>query len=410
MKIATAPTNQNSLMRKSMVLVMGFLAFHHFASAQTAQVPAPEPQSYFSNTLFLALLAIIALLLLVIKVMAQVVNAAAKNKIDEEKRKKSNATGLGILLALISLSAFSGSLFAQTATAVVPAAEDPSYMGLDPYAFWVMSSIILLELVVVLKLYSVTMELLGVAERKRRIAEENAKLGIKEVSLLDKMNASVTIEHEADVMMDHDYDGIKELDNDLPPWWKYGFYLTIIWAFLYLINFHVTKTGKLQLAEYEEQMAQAKHDLEEYKKKASNLVDENTVTLDQSAEVLAAGKNTFLDNCAACHGKNAEGGVGPNLTDDYWLHGGSIKNIFKTIKFGWPEKGMKSWEQDLGAKQIFEVANYVKSLKGSNPANPKDKQGDFYTEEGAAPAGDSTAVASDSLKVIADSVKVNQNK
>jgi cytochrome c oxidase cbb3-type subunit 3 len=116
---------------------------------------------------------------------------------------------------------------------------------------------------------------------------------------------------------------------------------------------------------------------------------------------LASGKTIFMDNCAACHGRAGEGGVGPNLTDDYWLHQGGIKDIFKTIKYGWPEKGMKSWQQDLGAKQIHEISSYIKSLHGTNPANAKEKQGELYKE----------TIGNDSIQVVpADSMQLVKEK
>ena len=105
-----------------------------------------------------------------------------------------------------------------------------------------------------------------------------------------------------------------------------------------------------------------------------------------------------MANCIACHGKDGEGTIGPNLVDDYWLHKGGIKDIFKTIKYGYPEKGMKSWQQDLPAKSINEVASYIKSLRGTNPPNAKEKQGDLYTEENL---NDSTkTIVKDSTEVV----------
>ena len=136
--------------------------------------------------------------------------------------------------------------------------------------------------------------------------------------------------------------------------------------------------------------------MQEYLKKKGDAVDENTVTLLTSAEDLAAGKAIFTDpsKCPACH--TPEGGgnaVGPNLTDDYWIYGGSVKNIFKTIKYG-TSKGMRSWKDDLSAKQMAQVASYVKSLKGTKPANPREPQGELYQEEAAPakPAADSASV------------------
>jgi cytochrome c oxidase cbb3-type subunit 3 len=249
--------------------------------------------------------------------------------------------------------------------------------------FFSLLTIICFELFVAWRLYVVAMQQLGVAERRKLAAQTKKKEKFIRPSLIDKMNASVAIENEEDIMMDHDYDGIKELDNNLPPWWIYGFYFTIIFAVVYLFHFHVTHTGKLQLAEYNEQIEQGKRDVEAYRKKAANLVDENNATVLTDGGSLSAGKATFSTNCAACHGEKGEGGVGPNLTDDYWIHQGDIKDIFKTIKYGYAEKGMKSWEQDLGARQIHEVASYIKSLRGTNPANAKEKEGELYVEKGA---------------------------
>ncbi|MEI6184276.1 MAG: c-type cytochrome, partial [Bacteroidota bacterium] len=141
---------------------------------------------------------------------------------------------------------------------------------------------------------------------------------------------------------------------------------------------------------------------EEYLKKSANNVDENTVVYLSSPADHEAGKAIFTTICAACHLADGGGSVGPNLTDNYWIHGGGIKDIFKTIKCGYPDKGMKSWKDDYTPSQIAQLASYVKSIKGSNPVNPKAPQGTLYVEETAksdtaktaAPAkADSTAKA-----------------
>ena len=163
----------------------------------------------------------------------------------------------------------------------------------------------------------------------------------------------------------------------------------------------------MQGKEYEKEMAKAKLEVEEYMKNSANNVDENSVKLLTETSDIAAGKDVFKANCAACHGQLGEGTVGPNFTDEYWIHGGSIQDIFKSIKYGWVEKGMKSWKEDLSPIQIAQVASYIKSLKGTNPPNGKAPQGDLYTESGVAPISDSTAVAGDSLniQIKADSLK-----
>lgn len=180
---------------------------------------------------------------------------------------------------------------------------------------------------------------------------------------------------EKELLIEHDYDGIQELDNPTPAWFMYLFYGTIIFAAGYLLNYHVFGTGQLQYAEYKTEMADADAAKKIYLSKQANRVDENTVKLSTDAAVLTSGKTIFMQNCKPCHGEHAEGNVGPNLTDDYWLHGSKINDLFKTIKYGVPGKGMPTWEKQLSPSQIADVANYVKSLHGTNPPNPKAPQG-----------------------------------
>jgi cytochrome c oxidase cbb3-type subunit 3 len=200
---------------------------------------------------------------------------------------------------------------------------------------------------------------------------------------------AVPVEKEEDILLDHDYDGIKELDNSLPPWWKYGFYFTIAVAVLYMLRFHVWKTGPNPQQEYDQEMRVAAAQIEEYRKKAGDMVDEKTVTM-ADATGIEEGNKIFHSNCFACHGANGEGGVGPNLTDNYWLHGGTINDIFKVIKFGVPEKGMQAWEKTYSPTQIKNLASYIKTLVGTNPPNAKAPQGDLFQE------AESTTVKKDS--------------
>lgn len=199
---------------------------------------------------------------------------------------------------------------------------------------------------------------------------------------------AIPIEKEADHLLDHDYDGIQELDNSLPPWWKYGFYFTIVFAVFYIMRYHVWRTGPDPEQEYNTEMAIATKQIEEYRKKAGDMVDEKTVTL-ADAKGIAEGAKIYGTTCLACHGAKGEGGVGPNLTDQYWLHGGSINDVFKTIKYGVPEKGMQAWEKTYSPGEIKNIASYIKSLAGTNPPNGKAPQGDAYEEKTATPAKDS---------------------
>lgn len=198
-------------------------------------------------------------------------------------------------------------------------------------------------------------------------------------TLYDKLSGLKPLENEKDVELHHEYDGIRELDNSLPPWWLYLFYITIIWAFGYLIYYHVGGWGHDQAKEYVVAMEEAEVQKAEFLALQGEKVDENSVTLLTSEADLAEGKEIFLANCIACHGSLGEGNaVGPNLTDKYWIHGGSIKQVFSTIKYGVQEKGMQSWQTQLRPIVIQKVASYIMSLQDSNPPNAKAPQGDLY--------------------------------
>lgn len=216
----------------------------------------------------------------------------------------------------------------------------------------------------------------------------------------DNFNKAVPIEKEKDLLLDHNYDGIQELDNSLPPWWKYGFYLTIVVAVIYLYRYHVSHDGLSQAEEYTVEMQKGEEEKAAYLAHSANNVDENTVKLLTDPASIMAGHDIFVKTCAPCHVADGGGNVGPNLTDDYWLHGGGIKDVFKSIKYGWQDKGMKSWKDDFSPKQIEELASFVKSLKGTHPAVPKAPQGELYIEATQVGQGaDSTRIKVDSTKV-----------
>ncbi|MEH6308513.1 cbb3-type cytochrome c oxidase N-terminal domain-containing protein [Olivibacter sp. CPCC 100613] len=185
------------------------------------------------------------------------------------------------------------------------------------------------------------------------------------------------LSEEEDLVIDHAYDDIRELDNPTPAWFMGLFYATMVFGVVYLSVYHVFGWGMNQDDEYKKEMRVAEQERKAYLASQVDNVDENSVEVDKSPEVLAEGKAIFDQNCIACHGAVGEGGIGPNLTDNYWLHGASIKDVFKTIKRGVPDKGMIAWEQQLSPSKIAQVANYILSLQGTNPPNAKAPQGDL---------------------------------
>lgn len=357
------------------------------AYAQNA-ASKPETNSYaaFSNPLFIGLLSIIVLLMVIIVVLASVL----KNVAFATKEMNINGKKTLSVLILLALMSSSQTVMAQETTTAVAVS---GYMGLSSSLFYSLLAVIAFEILIICILIN-SIQLMIKPEIEKMVTAKTVKI---EPTFLEKLNASVSLEKEADILMDHNYDGIEELDNDLPPWWKYGFYATIIFSFIYLIHYHVTSTGDLQTAEYDKSVEAAKIEKEEYAKLSANNVDETTVIMLEDKAKIAEGETIYKGACSPCHGGSGEGNqIGPNLTDDYWLHGGSVKDIFKTIKYGYPDKGMQSWQAQYSPTEIQMLASYIKSIRGTNPPNAKEKQGDLYVEEGTVPVTNNDSSATDS--------------
>ena len=266
------------------------------------------------------------------------------------------------------------------------------------WLFYVIAAFVLVVAVVVIlvALYTVRVINLLTAQAEQ---ERARRMGIAYVPrpswwqrFSEQVNASVPLEQEKSIEMDHNYDGIKELDNHLPPWWKWLFYATIIWSAAYLIIYHISNSLPLSEAEYETEVLNAEEQMRKLKAmQPVTAVDENSLVFSvDSVALIASGERVYQEtNCGSCH-RNDGGGnaIGPNLTDAYWLHGGAIKDVFNTIKNGVVEKGMPAWGKSLSPQQVRDVTYFVLSLQGSNPANAKSPQGVIYQEE----------VASDSIK------------
>ncbi len=195
------------------------------------------------------------------------------------------------------------------------------------------------------------------------------------------LTKTVPVEKEEEfILADHNYDGIREMDARIPPWFMGLFYATVIFSIWYMLHYHVLKIGPLQEEEYAQEVRIAEIQRAELVRSGA-MINEETVTLLTEPALLDAGKQIFITNCAACHAADGGGIIGPNLTDEYWVHGGGIKNVFKVVKYGVVDKGMVPWQSLLNPKQIQEVSSYVISLKGTSPANPKKAEGELWTEQ-----------------------------
>jgi cytochrome c oxidase cbb3-type subunit 3 len=198
-----------------------------------------------------------------------------------------------------------------------------------------------------------------------------------------KLLGQKPVEEEHEIILDHNYDGIKELDNSLPPWWLYGFYASIIFGAIYLLRYHVFN-GDTQFDELETEYAEAKIAIENYKKNAKDLVDINTVEILTELSDLKAGQAIFETNCVACHKADGGGGIGPNLTDNYWISGGGIKDVFRTVSEGGRDgKGMIAWKTMLKPSEMAQVSSYVLQFQGTTPAEPKAPEGDLWVNPNA---------------------------
>jgi cytochrome c oxidase cbb3-type subunit 3 len=341
---------------------------------------APK-RSVFDNPMAIVLVTIIIVLLLVIALLGYVLTGAAQfhMKRVEEEKKNPLLTKL-FLLAVCCTAGFSAS--AQEATDAAAVVKDDTIAGLSGTTFYLLASVIGLELIVIFSMAFFLKRLLA-KEKPIEVAEPVEEKESSWKKLWERMNQFRSLKEEAAIELDHNYDGIRELDNKLPPWWLYGFYLTILFAVIYLWRFEVAHTAPSSEEEYTTSVKNAEIEKEAYLAKSASKVDENSIKmLDESG--VAAGKTLFTATCAACHAADGGGTVGPNLTDDYWLHGGSLKDIFKTIKYGVPEKGMKSWKDDFSPVQVAQLTSFIKSIKGNKVAVAKEPQGDVYKEAEAA--------------------------
>jgi cytochrome c oxidase cbb3-type subunit 3 len=348
--------------------------------------------SFWSNGPVMLMLLSIIILLIVIIIIGKIVSAIVMNDTNEtwKKLKENKKIGMVILLLLSTLSGNAQDA-AMTSTEV-PAASTGLMFGMDSTLFWVMLFVLVFEFLVLMVLsYILYIYLL-----KKGLVQPIASKLPKWLQFNAMLGNDVPLEKDAEMLTVHDYDGIQELDNGMPPMLKYIFIMTVIAAFAYWINYHVLEASPLMIEEYENELVQAAIDKEAYLKKAGNAIDEKTVVLSNDATVLAAGEKIYIQNCVACHGDKGQGGVGPNFTDNYWIHGGDIKNLFTTIKYGVPAKGMRSWQSEIKPGDIQAVSSFILTkLVGTNVAGGKEPQGVLYD-----PAANAATISNDSTAVV----------
>lgn len=302
------------------------------------------------------------------------------------------------LVLLMSGLPIAISSFAQDAAAQKSFAADPINHPMFP-AYVVLSLLIIsIFLAVFVCIYALKIvTLLNVQIRQ----EKAHRLGIDYVPtpgwwarFTQKINASVPVEQEKDIELDHSFDGIKELDNHLPPWWKWLFYGTIGWGAVYLVLFHFSNSLPSSQEEYHNEilLAEQQANIRKANQPAGEEIDESKLEFTNDLAIIEKGKNVFASNpCSSCHRVDGGGNtIGPNLTDEYWLHGGDVKSVFHTIQNGVIEKGMPAWGKALSPQDIRDVSFYILSLQGSNPANAKSPQGELFKQKPAGVMIDST--------------------
>ena len=324
-----------------------------------------------SLTIFFAFF--IALIWWVIKVDRGYIKKMKQMPLDKDGEQKSSSLVQKVLMVLALLTVPHWG-FSQTQSNV------PDQ---ETVILWILILVILIA-ILVLMVAIYTLNVLQLALRKPEESVSVSREGWWQ-KFWDRINDRVPPEKERDILLDHNYDGIRELDNHLPPWWTALFYFTIVTGIIYMLVYHVFESAPLPGELYEREVAAAQAARAERlaaESEETGAIDESTVAFDDTPTMLQNGQQIYNMQCASCHRDDGGGSIGPNLTDAYWIHGGSMQDIFKTIKYGVPQKGMISWEPLLSPVQMRDVSSYIITLVGTEPANPKAPQGDLY-EEGA---------------------------
>lgn len=307
---------------------------------------------------------LIAILMMAGSIRLMIKSDYFKKKLIEKENGSSNITTIIVLLVVSSLMTTNS--FGFTFNQPGEATEGQPWLLIENSDLYFLAVIDILLLGVVFYLRSMFNEFMRMIKKPVvEVPQEKITTKINAV-----LNDFVPIEEEHKILLHHEYDGIRELDNNLPPWWLWGFYATIVFAIIYIFNYHILGTSDLQIAEYEKDMAQKKIEVEAYLKKMALNVDETSATLMEDASDLNAGQSLFETNCATCHLVDGTGKIGPNLTDAYWIYGNDVKDLFKTIKYG-TSNGMPEHNSKLNPVQIQQVASFVLHFKPKDGKEPE---------------------------------------
>ncbi len=331
------------------------------AAPVAQEIPMYEKFGLTSTELFILMVSFTILLVIVVVSISSSTSKIA----DYTAKNKSKINGKGLLLIL-------GLMVAPSAFSAEPLERPTFEIPFTDTAFWIVLSFDIILIMIILYMVGIMNGLLYAIYPKK---PRKSIWKRWQKSLVD----ATPIESEASILMDHDYDGIKELDNNLPPWWKYGFYVTIVWAVGYLAYYHLLG-GVLQEEEYLIEMAEGEAAVAQYKLDHPELVTADNVEQLTDAQSISKGRSIFTEFCVTCHMEGGAGGAGPNLTDNYWIYGGDIKGVFKTISEG-ADNGMKAWNTQLNGLEIQAVASYVMQLDPILPPLGQEPKGDNFIEK-----------------------------
>ena len=307
--------------------------------------------------------AMIALLLAIVMVASSIISFVKsdyfREKLKAKEAKNNNSLmAIALLFAAFGWTAFTNQSYALSFSAPGSSEEPVVWLLVEKADLYVLAAINLMLVGVLFYLKRLFMSFMYLVNppKEKAMAPQQVTRKWKKV-LVD----AVPIEKEQEILMHHEYDGIRELDNNLPPWWVWGFYATIIFAVIYLFNYHVLQLGDLQVESYNKEMVSAQKEINAYLDKMAMNVDETNATLMTEQDDLNAGKSIFEANCVTCHNPKGEGNIGPNLTDKAWIYGFDIKELFKTVKQG-TANGMPEHASKLNPVQIQQVSSFILSL------------------------------------------------